>query len=205
MRSLSHRFLFIHIPKTAGNAIQKVLLPYSEDRLVRVAPHHDGVERFEVRSPHLDTHKHSTLAEYQARIPADQMAGLFIFHGIRNPWDRCISYYFSPHRGAVAWSETDFARFVADQIAPAQEFLGRGPDDPAPFARAQAVIRYEHLAADLAAVCDRIGIPRVTLPRLNASVHGDYRSYYGNSRLRALVADKFACEISAFGYRFDPA
>lgn len=36
MLSLSHRFLFLPIPKTAGHAVQRALLPFSEDRIVRL-------------------------------------------------------------------------------------------------------------------------------------------------------------------------
>lgn len=32
MLSLAHAFLFIHVPKTAGNAITQASLPFSEDR-----------------------------------------------------------------------------------------------------------------------------------------------------------------------------
>ncbi len=33
MISLEHRFLFIHVPKTAGNALQNVPKDYSEDTI----------------------------------------------------------------------------------------------------------------------------------------------------------------------------
>jgi len=50
MISLKYGFIFIHIPKTAGNSIQNVLKLYSEDKIVCTAPYQDGVERFELRS-----------------------------------------------------------------------------------------------------------------------------------------------------------
>jgi hypothetical protein len=32
MISTSHQFLFVHIPKTGGNSIQTILLPFSDDQ-----------------------------------------------------------------------------------------------------------------------------------------------------------------------------
>lgn len=204
MLSISHGFLFIHIPKTAGNSIQQVLLPFSEDDVVLTAPFHDGLNRFEIRSPRLKIHKHSTLADYRAQLPVEQFDGLFKFHGVRNPWDRCISFFFSPHRGPIEWSEKTFERFVVENIVPSDAFLRLDDDDVDPFAHADAVVRFENLAEDFDAVCDRIGLDRPVLPRANASVHGDYRTYYRTSRSIQLVAEIFAPEIEAFGYDFDP-
>jgi hypothetical protein len=99
MISLSHGFLFIHIPKTAGNAIQNVLKQYSEETIVTIAPYQDRVERFEVRSGEYEIRKHSGLAEYQSRLGKSVTDQLFKFTCVRNPWERAISFFFSPHRG----------------------------------------------------------------------------------------------------------
>ena len=53
MISLQKRFLFVHIPKTAGNSIQSVLRDYSEDQLVALRKEQDGIERFGLRNPKL--------------------------------------------------------------------------------------------------------------------------------------------------------
>ena len=45
MLSTRHRFLFLHVPKTAGNAVQTWLLPHSDDQKV-THRHQDGIERF---------------------------------------------------------------------------------------------------------------------------------------------------------------
>ena len=42
--SLQKRFLFVHIPKTAGNSIQSVLRDYSKDQLVALRKEQDGIE-----------------------------------------------------------------------------------------------------------------------------------------------------------------
>lgn len=104
MISLQKKFIFIHAPKTAGNSIQRVLEPYSEDKIIKNHRLHDGVERFELHSPYAPSGKHATLREYRARIDPDLYSGLFKFCCARNPWDRAISYYFhfnGPGRGFV--------------------------------------------------------------------------------------------------------
>lgn len=203
MLSLAHRFLFIHVPKTAGNAVHRALLPFSEDRMELVGPHQDGVERFEIRSPTIEMHKHLSLAEYRARLSPAQREGLFTFCGVRNPWDRCVSFFFSPHRGAVDWSPEAFETFVRDEVRPVEDYLALGPKDPDPFGNVDAVLRFEHLERDFAEVCRRIGIAAPDLPRANAGRHADYRTYYRTDRMIERVATKFAAEIRRFGYGFD--
>ena len=66
MISFQKRFLFVHIPKTAGNSIQSVLRNYSEDEIVALRGEQDGIERFGLRNPNYKIKKHSTLAEYRA-------------------------------------------------------------------------------------------------------------------------------------------
>jgi len=204
MLSLAHNFLFIHIPKTAGNSVHRALLPFSEDEMVLRAAHHDGVERFEVRSQTIDIHKHSTLADYRAQLSAERFDGLFKFHGIRNPWDRCVSFFFSPHRGPVDWSPDAFETFIDTTVVPSHVFLQKGANDPDPFGNADAVLRYEHLAADFEFICTRLGLGLVPLPRVNASLRGDYRRYYRSDGIITRIAEKFAPEIKRFGYTFDP-
>ena len=97
MLSEKHSFLFLHLPKTAGNSIQERLKVYSDDKIVCLNDIQDGVERFEVRNQFNGLHKHSSLSEYKKVLPNVLFKRLFIFATIRNPWERMISFYFSPH------------------------------------------------------------------------------------------------------------
>lgn len=109
MLSIQKKFLFIHIPKTAGNSIQNVLKYYSEDKIVCLNSLQDGVERFEVRNQNFpNIHKHSSLLDYYQVLPPDVFHSLDKFAVIRNPWERMISFFFSPHRQTQNWNRDEF-------------------------------------------------------------------------------------------------
>jgi len=91
--SLQTQFLFVHIPKTAGNAIQSVLSKYSEDIITKSFSHQDGIERFNVISPKYKLNKHATILIYRHEIEPQVYKKLFKFCVVRNPWDRVISNY----------------------------------------------------------------------------------------------------------------
>ena len=103
MISEQMKFLFIHVPKTAGNSIQSLLINYSEDKLV-AAGTKDGVERFGIVNDTYSTTKHSTLLHYRTQLPEDLYQQLFKFSVMRNPFDRLVSLYFSKHRGRRVWN-----------------------------------------------------------------------------------------------------
>ena len=202
MISLKHNFLFVHIPKTAGNSIQNVLSAYSEDKIVCLAPHQDGIERFEVRSDRYNIHKHSTLLEYRSQLDEEVFQRLFKFTSVRNPWDRLISFYFSPHRGQVAWDRQKFIKFVKE-IPPVTDYISLEESNNPSTRRFNIdyFVRFENLNHDFKEVCKQIGVPYTPLPQRNKSKHQDYKSYY-DDELVELVMKRFCQEIGFFGYKF---
>lgn len=203
MLSLNKGFLFLHIPKTGGNSIQDALREYSDDQFVRLGPHQDGVERFELRSSKYDTNKHSTLAEYRRYYGDALFSQLFKFCCVRNPWDRCISYYYSPHWGRVKWNRDQFKSFVKNDVMPVIDYLAFNPAEKESFDKCieniNFVMRYENLQADFDFVCKHLNLPQTTLPFRNVSTKGDYKSYY-DKELEEVVRERFLDEITYFGY-----
>jgi hypothetical protein len=201
--STSKNFLFVHIPKTAGNSIQNVLAPHSDDRRAALYPWQDGVERFEVLSDKYKTLKHSTLSEYQREYGAEMLSSLFKFCSVRNPWDRCVSFYFSPHRGPVQWDEEAFVHFVQTEVHPLEHYvsLDGSYDLKAGMRNIDFVVRFESLDSDFAYLRDRLSLANEGLPHRNASGKGDFRKYY-NAERAELVGRLFRQEIEYFGYSF---
>ncbi|QNJ00961.1 sulfotransferase family protein [Synechococcus sp. A15-62] len=87
--------IFIHIPKTGGNTIQKHIFDKGDSMdEMKISGHQDGKDRFEVRG-RFTSKKHMKLSEY---FEYEQLRSFEIFTCIRNSLDRLVSFYFSPHR-----------------------------------------------------------------------------------------------------------
>ena len=201
MISLQKRFLFVHIPKTAGNSIQSVLRDYSEDQLVALRKEQDGVERFGLRNSTYKIKKHSTLSEYRDALGGEQFRVLYKFTCVRNPWDRMVSYYFTPTQNPETWNRKKFCRTVSKAVS-VRDYLRVDNSEADPFANVDYIMRFENLADDFRAVCIAIGISPPNLPQYNRSNREHYSKYY-DDELRELVRARFAAEIDRFNYKFE--
>ena len=201
MISLQKHFLFVHIPKTAGNSIQTALRDYSEDQLVALRKEQDGIERFGLRNPKYNIKKHSTLAEYRDALENEQFRSLYKFSCVRNPWDRMVSYYFTPTQSPETWDRKKFRKMIS-KIVSVADYLRLDHDEEDPFTNVDYIMRFENLAEDFRTVCGKIGISAATLPRYNRSNREHYSKYY-DDELRELVRTQFAAEIERFGYTFE--
>jgi len=201
MISLQKRFLFVHIPKTAGNSIQSALRDYSEDQLVALRKEQDGIERFGLRNPKYKIRKHSTLGEYHDVLGNEQFRNLYKFTCVRNPWDRMVSYYFTPTQSPETWDRKKFRRIMSEAVSVA-DYLRLDPNEEDPFANLDYIMRFENLSDDFRTVCGALGISPATLPRYNRSTREHYSRYY-DDELRELVRARFAAEIEHFDYTFE--
>jgi sulfotransferase famil protein len=201
MISLQKHFLFVHIPKTAGNSIQSALRDYSEDQLVALRKEQDGIERFGLRNPKYKIKKHSTLHEYRDALGDKQFGSLYKFTCVRNPWDRMVSYYFTPTQSPENFDRKKFRRIISEAVSIA-DYLRLDRDEEDPFANVDYVMRFENLAEDFRAVCGTLDISPATLPRYNRSNREHYSKYY-DDELRQLATKRFALEIERFGYAFE--
>jgi hypothetical protein len=201
MISLQKRFLFVHIPKTAGNSIQSVLRRYSEDQLVALRKEQDGVERFGLRNPTYKLKKHSMLSEYHKAMGDEQFRNLYKFTCVRNPWDRMVSYYFTPTQNPETWNKKKFREIFSKTVS-VQDYLRLDDGEDDPFANVDYIMRFESLADDFRAVCTAIDISPPMLPQYNRSNREHYSKYY-DDELRELVRSRFAAEIERFGYVFE--
>ncbi|WP_235736946.1 sulfotransferase family 2 domain-containing protein [Nocardioides alcanivorans] len=203
----SRRVLFVHVPKTGGSTIDRVLdTEVPDSRKVAGRP------------------RHATLKGILAAEP--ELADYWVFGFVRNPWARMVSWWsmvntvFEAYeRGEPrvvrkvnanpkAWlPEGEFAKdfdaFVLEGTAKIRK-VGRPQMEmlSAPDRMADFVGRIENFHADVNTVRERLGLePLVEIPRANKSSHGPYQDYY-NATTRQKVAEVYAADIEAFGYEF---
>lgn len=204
MISSSHRLIYIHIPKTGGNSVQELLLPLSDDRKVSGGPR-DGIERFEVEGV-ITPNKHATLADYAEKL--GDVSGFNIVATIRNPIERAVSYYFSPHRwksqaGDGSWSIArptwDLKRFVAmlPEVKPTADFLKiRGR-----IATGINFLRFDNLSADFAELVTKLNLPvSVRLAHRNKSASDEdfVSQVLADPGVKAAVKRRFAEDLELF-------
>ncbi len=224
-----HKFIFMKTRKTGGTSVELALSKICgpDDVITRIGKDERsregvGAQNFEPDRRQLPLLMRLRLAVgakpekigavFRNHMPAARARGslgkacwdeYFKFSIERNPWDRQVSYYYYFHRDPE--TRPDFETYLRDSRYKARM------DNFSIYALGDAiavdrVLRYEKLAEDFASVMDRLGISDPPeLPHAKGRSRpdeADYRALY-TAQTRDIVADWYAREIDAFGYRFD--
>ena len=211
--SRGRKYLFIHAPKTGGTSMALALeaRAMKDDIMLGDTPkalRRRGKLKGAQAAGRL--WKHSTLADLDGIIEADELEELFIFTMVRNPWDRMVSYYHwlraqsFDHPSVGLAKALAFDAFLAEpaiaqsfRSAPAESYV----TDAEGVERANLYIRLEHLAQDIAPLEAHLGFA-LELPHVNRSARqADYREAYSPDSI-SLVEEMCAADIEKFGYRF---
>lgn len=64
------------------------------------------------------------------------------------------------------------------------------------------IMKFENLENDFLTVCKRLGIPEVSLPKLNKSKRKHYSNYYDDELVK-LVGNRFWEEVKFGNYKFE--
>lgn len=214
--SRGRSYIFVHIPKTGGTAMALALEDRAKAEDIMIGDTPKALKR-RGKVKGIQTAgrlwKHSTLADAEGLITRNEMAELFTFTLVRNPWDRMVSYYHwlqtqSFEHPAVTLAKTKgFSDFLNAELTqttfranPSSKYM----TDGAGVQHANLYIRLEHLIEDCAPLVDHLGFD-LAMPVANASSRPkDWRGFYTPADADVL-ADICADDIAAHGYGFDPA
>lgn len=205
--SLSHRFLFVHVPKAAGTSISRALkevtLPRNRNPLQRVISHAPIVQDPE----HVYLRQHDTAAWARVKLGAARFNSLRRYAVIRNPYDMAVSYYrfyqkeprlqFLPGR-----AHSEFPGFVAGMMRYGRKYEQcHWIEDQDHRLLVPGLLFFERLNEDFQAFTEEVGLSDVSLGVENVSGRGDYRAYY-DDEVREMVETVFARDLRRFGYDF---
>ena len=211
----AHHAVYIEVPKVACSSIKIALA---------------GILGIDLAAAGGDPHKARFPAPVSRHIGPALYPGLFTFGFVRNPWDRLVSCYRDKVLGEASdFTSFDASRGVAHCLARFDAFRADMSFDD--FVRAVAMIpdevadvhfrsqctfvtnvcsdiaidflgRFESLARDFRMVSDKLGLPSLTLPRVQAaSTPRRYTEYY-TPETRSIVATRFRKDVELFGYEF---
>jgi len=206
--SYEHKFAFIHVPKTGGSSIRRVLIPFAVDPLTMLENRLLNMVGIHVN--HFGPYQRKWLRGHDSaltlcqNLPAPVFQDLFKFAFVRNPWDVLVSlYHFIPTRPKHRYREK-VARMSFDEFV--HEWVGRVNQshmvcDQNGNLLVDYVGRFERLGDDFDEVLKHIDI-EASLGHFNRSKHKDYRQYYSD-QLAEYVAAQLSEDITRFGYSFD--
>lgn len=206
--SLEKKFLFIHIPKTAGTSIRRVLAPWC------VKPAHNQYRRLLSHLPvPEDPEKawlriHDTARWARLKLPREVFDNSLKFAVVRNPYDYAVSYYEfqrgnpASSRHAKAQGE-DFPAFL-ERMERKNRIKGirqsEWVTDRSGRIIVDRILHFERLDTEFPALLEDLGIADASpLPRVNTTQREDYRSYYDRAT-RQLATELFLRDLALFGY-----
>ena len=190
MISTTGRFVFIHVPKTAGSSITSALSHYSDDPV-----------QFSSIGSSAVADKHKTASFFQRTRGIAWWDSMRSFAVVRNPWERVVSLFLwlkKSNHPSIAKVNSVNAWLAGDiSCRPASVYIeSRGS------IIVDRVIRFETLEQDFINVCRDFCLRPKRLPFINKTNHDDYRSFYTDAT-SARVASLFRRDIELFGYKFE--
>jgi hypothetical protein len=208
----SYRFIFLHIPKTAGTSVTNWLTGFTGWNDIELGGTDYGERLQAIYCRRFKLEKHSPARQIRAVVGDALWSDYFKFAIVRHPLDRLVSaYHFYrqwQHPSVAPVAELpDFDAFLnSEYLARDRLNCTRATGlqsvflDSVEAAPVDLICRFETLAEDIAQVAARIGVEPPTLPQLNSSERAAAQGYYTPASM-ALACDFYAADLERFGYQ----
>ena len=217
--SKTKKFIFIHIPKNAGQSITSILLNYCLSDSAKFAANLIGSRTFIRINTKMKKYFNQTLYDHNFKdheraykvkdLLGESYSDYFKFAIVRNPWDWLFSQYNytlkNPRHFRHKFVKSNFSSFNEyvqwdclnnDKRKCQKEFvLDRSGNKIIDY-----IGKFENLEYDFGEICRIIGVD-VRIPHFNQSNKNDYRKYYSRES-RDLVSDYYSSDIELFDYEF---
>ena len=202
MISYKKKFLFIHIPKTAGTSLEMAL----EDDSCIFKRNQWSRERRGFNAPlnHLTLNQLSACTE----LSALNLDSFFKFTFVRNPWDKVVSECFCPHVQTVfkdcktMGEKIRKSCHLANQGGYGGHFLKQHAFIKHPVLKMDFIGRFENLKEDTYFLFNSLRLPVLKLKHTHQSQRKNYREYF-NEETATLVYNTYTEDITKYNYSFN--
>lgn len=196
-----YKFVFVHIPRTAGTSIERIF----------------GYDGFQ----------HYTALEYLGKLGYRDWRSYCTFTFVRNPWDRVVSYYYWRHRrkepdaadtAFEQWFIRNYRLIKGGKHDILNRYYGRSGDpngwrvkldnqlymitDMTDDVILDYVCRYESLQKDFSFIQKRLGFNGDIPEERRLINRPDYRNAH-TLKTKQLAGELYSKDIEYFGYQYD--
>jgi hypothetical protein len=218
--SLSHKFIFVHIPKTAGTALKEYLFAYANDDDIYIRSQRDAARS--TSRWHFALLKHSNIMQIRETIGDRRFSAFFKFSIVRNPFERTVSTFLFLKHNFRNWKNSA----AMDQFDSLQDFVNsplfRRPGPGRIFepqkcwlTDAQGVLcvdyvaRMESLTSDIAIILKQLGLPAPETPIPQQNRSKGYRlsliSELSSGAVIDSIRSRYAKDFELFKYATEPS
>ncbi len=200
MISFEKKFIFLHIPKTAGTSIE---IAIEDDSCVFKRGQWSPIPLgFGAPLNHLTL----TQIVQSSELTPNQFNSFFKFAFVRNPWDKVISECFCGQIQGVFKDCNNIKDKIKKVCSLASSgygghFLKQSNFIKSPKIELDFIGRFEHLEHDLDHICNHLSISRRNLSHKHKSPRTHYREYFDGETID-LVSDTYEEDINFFNYSF---
>lgn len=193
--SHSHKFVFMHVPKTGGSSIATTLRHY----VVMGNKKTRNFSRYHINSMHSMV---SSEVEF-----LNTYKDYFKFAFVRNPWSRAVSFYTSKVNGKRSKEEFTELLLTSDFISKRKiqaDFFKKYHFDIPDF---DFIGRYENYISDFRYVLETVGLAEIDITHEHNSrkrwskKFSHYRDWY-TDETRDFIAELWKEDIETFNYDF---
>ncbi len=211
------KFVFVHIPKTAGSSIEKELAKLYPSYIWRPSKISFALRIILNLYPNpIRAKKHDNAIKIRQNIGDKKWEEYFTFAFVRNPWDLMVSSYewwvqkaheckvFEEHVQKIkkmSFSEFIHSKYGREMINEVEGNIFDWISDEKGKIIVNFVGKFENIDEDYKKICERIGLPYKRLPHINKTKRKDYKKYY-NKETKDIIAKRFKKTIDKFGYKF---